>query len=145
MACFNVNERFIASYPSGEAVIDPSIPEKARIALREAQDCLHSPSAAQIMAASAVDAMLKARGLKNGALFDRINEAATQHLITEGMKVWAHDIRLDANSQRHADDMAPPLTLEDGKRCVDFAFALAEFLFVLPAKVKHGMTKQSKP
>lgn len=43
-----------------------------------------------MLAASAVDAMLKEKGLRQGSLFSRIDEAAQQHLITEEMKRWAH-------------------------------------------------------
>jgi hypothetical protein len=51
---------------------------------------------------------------------------------------WAHDVRLDANDQRHADLAAIPPTFEDAKRCLEFAKALADILFVLPARVTRG-------
>lgn len=92
-----------------------------------------------MMSASAVDSMLKGRGLREGVLYNRIDLARDQHLITADMATWAHDIRLDANDQRHADEEMPLPTQEDAKRCLDFAMALAEVLYVLPAKVQRGL------
>ena len=91
-----------------------------------------------MLAASAVDAMLKAKGYTKGNLYPRINQAKTDHLITEEMATWAHEIRLDANDQRHADQAATLPTPEDARKCNEFALALAEFLFVLPARVTRG-------
>jgi len=92
-----------------------------------------------MLAASAVDAMLKARGLREGLLYTRIDKAATDHLITSDMAAWAHEVRLDANDQRHADEDAPLPDQADAKRAVDFALALGQLLFVLPARVQRGI------
>ena len=59
-----------------------------------------------MLAASAVDAMLKEKGYLKGSLYDRIEEAAKAHLISPEMAKWAHAVRLDANDQRHADHAA---------------------------------------
>ncbi len=115
--------------------VDPAISDsKIRHFLREALVTKHAPSACIVSSASAVDAMLKAKGLSTGSLYKRINEAATNHLITSEMAAWAHDIRLDANDERHAGDGAPIPNAQDAQKCIDFAFALAEYLFVLPSK-----------
>ncbi len=94
-----------------------------------------------MLAASSIDAMLKEKGYKDGSLYDRIKQAAKDHLITEEMAVWAHDVRLDANDQRHADDQASLPDEEDASKCIEFAQALAEFLFALPARVERGRKK----
>jgi hypothetical protein len=83
--------------------------------------------------------MLKAKEYTDGSLYSRINKAAKDHLITQDMAQWAHDVRLDANEPRHADEEAPLPSQEDAQRCLDFAQALGEFLFVLPARVKRGL------
>lgn len=92
-----------------------------------------------MLAASSVDSMLKAKGFTSGSLYSQIDEAVKQHLITVEMAKWAHDVRLDANDQRHADDEAPLPDSEQANKCVEFATALAQFLFVLPARVERGM------
>ncbi|WIH05334.1 DUF4145 domain-containing protein [Xanthomonas translucens pv. graminis] len=96
-----------------------------------------------MLCASAVDAMLKAKGLENGSLYARIEEASTSGLITTEMATWAHEVRLDANDQRHADQAATLPSEQDAKRVLEFAFSLAEFLFVLPARVMRGIQASS--
>lgn len=127
-------------FPSSVEV-DESIPERARDYLVEAIASVHAPSGAIMLSASAVDAMLKEKGYTTGNLNSRIHEAVKDHLITEEMAKWAHEIRLDANDERHADETATKPTDQDAKRCIDFALALAEFLFVLPARIKRGLLK----
>lgn len=45
--------------------------------------------------------------------------------------------RLDANDQRHADQAASMPNAADAKRSTDFALALGQFLFVLPARISR--------
>ena len=63
------------------------------------------------------------------------------NLITSEMANWAHDVRLDANDERHADEAATMPTEDDANRTIDFVTAFAEYLFVLPTKVKRGIKK----
>jgi hypothetical protein len=92
-----------------------------------------------MLAASAVDAMLKAKGYQDGSLYSRIKRAAEAHLITQDMALWAHHVRLEANNPRHADDEEPHATPEGAKQAVEFAAALANILFVLPSRVRRGL------
>jgi len=114
------------------------LPDRAREYLRQAIESEHAPSGSIMLSASAVDAMLKALGLRQGTLYSRIDEAAKQHLITEEMANWAHEVRLDANEQRHDDDEIELPDREDASRAINFVVALGDFLFVLPATVKRG-------
>jgi len=133
----------IECYPRvGE--IDATVPQRPREYLKQATESLGQPVASIVVSAAAVDAMLKEKRLSQGSLKDRIDQAAASHLITDGMKQWAHQIRLDANDQRHADHTASLPTQEDARRCLEFAIALADFLYVLPAKVTRGI-QQSAP
>lgn len=91
-----------------------------------------------MLTASAVDAMLKDKGYRDGTLNARIDSAAKDHLITAEMASWAHDIRLDANDQRHADEAASLPSNADAAKVIEFASALAQFLYVLPARVERG-------
>lgn len=125
-------------YPN-MTVVDEAIPEPARTYLNQAIDSLHSPAGSVMLTASAVDAMLKAKKYKEGSLYSRINKAAEDHLITQEMAQWAHEVRLDANDQRHADERVSLPNSDDAKRCIDFVLALGEFLFVLPSRVKSGL------
>lgn len=123
--------------------IHADIPARARSYLKQAVNSLHSPAGAVMLAASAVNAMLKAKDYKSGSLYSRIDQAARDHLITKGMAEWAHQVRLDANEQRHADEEGPEPDEADAKRCIEFGLALGQFLFVLPSQVEKGL-KEAK-
>ena len=141
---YSENEEIIGFYPSLKTVHE-TVPERAKEYLSQAMATIHAPAGSLMLSASAVDAMLKAKGYSEGALNTRIKQAAENHLITDDMAAWAHDIRLDANEQRHADENAPLPTTQDAKRCVDFAEALSIYLFVLPARVRHGRSQTEQP
>ncbi len=130
-------------WPAPLQVAD-SVPARAREFLSQAMASLHAPAGAVMLTASAVDAMLKEKGFKEGTLYSRIDNAAKAHLITDEMAVWAHEIRLDANDQRHSDESAELPNATDAEKVVEFANALAQFLFVLPARVERGR-KSIKP
>lgn len=132
------SQEVIQIFPEPQAVQD-DIPSKPKAFLEQAIASIHAPAGAVMLAASSVDSMLKIKGYTDGSLYRRIEKAADDHLITNEMAAWAHEVRLDANDQRHADGEASLPTQEDAQRAIDFTKAFAEFLFVLPAKVKRGM------
>lgn len=131
-----------AVYPEPKG-IPPDLPARAATYLEQALASIHIPSGAVMLAASAIDAMLKAKGYLVGSLYSRIDNAANDHVITPDMARWAHDVRLDANDERHADQDAPMPSVDDASRCVDFATALAEILFTLPARVQRAISAPS--
>lgn len=92
-----------------------------------------------MLAASAVDAMLKAKGYSEGSLYTRIRKAAEDHTITPEMAEWAHQVRLEANDVRHADEEELHKTVDQARQTVEFARALGEFMFALPARVRQGL------
>jgi len=124
-------------WPSPQTVAE-ELPARAKEYLSQAVSSINAPVGAVITAASAVDAMLKSKGFKDGSLNSRIDAAAKAHLITDEMAAWAHEIRLEANDQRHAEEDAPLPTQEDAVKVIEFAKALGQFLFVLPARVERG-------
>jgi hypothetical protein len=126
-------------FPYDEGKRSGDIPAKPRAFLEQAVASIHAPAGAVMLAASSVDAMLKEKGLVEGTLYARIDQAATSGIITGGMAKWAHQVRLDANDQRHADVKAGLPSEQDARRSIQFVEALAEFLFVLPAMVEAGL------
>jgi hypothetical protein len=133
----------IAYHPDGTRQAADELPARAKNYLDQALASLNAPSGAVMLAACAIDAMLKAMNLKDGSLYARIEKAAKDHLITDEMAAWAHDVRLDANDERHVDDNATMPTDADARRVIEFASALGDFLFVLPARVKRGRAAAS--
>jgi hypothetical protein len=125
-------------YPE-QITVEEEVPRRAKEYLEQALNSISSPAGAVMLAASSIDSMLKEKGLKSGSLYSRIMSAVESNLITQEMATWAHDVRLDANDQRHADDDAPLPCYDDAKKVIEFAKALATFLFVLPARVQRGI------
>jgi hypothetical protein len=134
----NHNQPVKGVYPRSESV-DLEIPDRPRTYLKQASESMHAPAGAVMLAASAVDSMLKAKGYVEGSLYTRIDKAAADHVITADMAAWAHAVRLDANDQRHADEGADLPTVADAQRVLAFAATLAQIIFVLPARVARGL------
>lgn len=128
-------------FPSSREV-ERDIPDRAKSYLQQAIASIHAPAGAVMLAASSVDAMLKTKGYSDGSLYKRIEKAVEDNLITQNMAAWAHDVRLDANDQRHADGEAELPSTDDASRAIDFTVAFAEYLFVLPSKIQRGMAHE---
>ena len=124
-------------WPEPDSVSE-SVPDRAREFLSQAILSLQAPAGAVMLTASSVDAMLKDKGLTEGSLNSRIEAAAKSNMITAEMAAWAHEIRLDANDQRHADNCAVLPSAADAEKAIEFAKALAQFMYVLPARVARG-------
>jgi hypothetical protein len=80
-----------------------------------------------MLAGSAIDAMLKEKGLVTGSVYARIEQAVTDGILTKDMSEWAHAVRLEANSPRHADLDDPHATPLRAQQVVDFATSLGIF------------------
>jgi len=115
------------------------VPEPARTYLQQAFETLHAPDAAAVMAGSAVDAMLKEKGLSDGSLYSRIDQALEANILTQSMADWAHSVRLGSNRPRHADRERPHVSAAEAKQSVEFAEALGHFLYVLNARIQRGI------
>lgn len=136
-AALHGSQEVVDYFPRSQSA-DETIPERARAFLNQAIESLHAPAGAMMLCASSVDAMLKEKGYKSGTLYSRIGDAVKDHLITEEMSLWAHEVRLGANEQRHPDEEPKLPSSQDAQRCIDFVRALGDFMFVLPARVARG-------
>lgn len=139
----NVGGEVEAIFPTPKLAHE-DIPEVARRFLQQAYETLHAPDAAAVMAGSAVDAMLKALKYEDGTLYSRIDKAVEDHALTKSMGDWAHEVRLGSNRPRHSDKENPHLTRAEATQSVEFAEALAQFLFVLKARVDRGIAAAKK-
>ena len=134
----------VECYPMAPDDPPDTIPARPRAYLRQARDLLSQATGSVTLSASAVDAMLKEKGLKDGRLYERIHDAVAQHLISEEMAQWAHQVGLDPNDPRYADERASMPTTEDAQRCLSFELTLAEILFVLPGRVTRGIVESER-
>ncbi|MAI31666.1 MAG: hypothetical protein CMM07_08350 [Rhodopirellula sp.] len=132
--------RVLGVIPEARRLSD-DIPPRPKAYLQQALESRHVPSGAVMLAASAIDSMLKDRGYIEGNLYPRIKQAASDNVITDGMAEWAHRVRLGANAERHADECHDLPSTEDAQRAIKLAEAFAEFLYVLPAMVNQGLSE----
>lgn len=131
----------VECYPAAPNDLPDTIPTRPREYLRQARDLLAQPTGSVMLSASAVDAMLNEKGLKDGRLYERIHAAVTQRLISEDMAQWAHQVNLDPNDPRYVDERGTMPSIEDAQRCLSFALTLADILFVLPGRVTRGIAE----
>lgn len=76
---------------------------------------------------------------KGVSLFKRIEELHKAGLITEAMKDWSHEIRLDGNDAVHDEE---PETPEDARATQKFAEAFLTYMFTLPSMVAENRAKR---
>jgi hypothetical protein len=129
--------------PSARAA-HQDIPAIAREYLQQAMDTLASPDASAVMSGSAVDAMLKQLKYSSGSVYERIDQAVADHVLTDAMGKWAHEVRLGSNRPRHADEKTPHVSSDEAKQSLEFAEALGSFLFVLTARIQKGTLAAQK-
>lgn len=134
-----------AEFPSQKS-ISFNLPEAARNYLTQALNALgEAADGAVMLASSAIDAMLKDRGYSGDpSLHNRINAAVKDGILTKDMGEWAHHVRHASNFPRHADKARPHATKKEAEIIVDFAEALGEFLYVLPAKARSAIADAKK-
>jgi Domain of unknown function (DUF4145) len=120
------------------SAINEYVPSRARVYMEQALAAREAPDGVVMLAGSAVDAMLKEKGYQDGSLYERIDSAVKDHLLTPGMGEWAHLVRLGSNGPRHADLQAPHATREEADSALSLTEALANFLFVIPAQIERG-------
>ena len=132
----------IESYPTLDRAAE-ELPTLAGRFFQQAIESRHAPDGALMLAASAIDAMLKDKSYTKGSLYERITKARDDGLLTENMASWAHEIRLSANEPRHADEAFEGATSDEADQIIAFAKALGEYLYVLPARVQGWQAKAS--
>ena len=135
---------FISLIIPKEKTYDKNIPDKARNDLTAAYETLHQPKASIIMSSRAVETMLQIKGYNDNYLNDKIIAAHGAGILTDDMKKWADEVRLDANKERHAALADNPPSKEDAERTLSFAETIAEILFVIPSKVTRGISASSQ-
>lgn len=105
---------------------------------------MHAPDAAAVVAGTAVDGFLKANGYEKGNLYDRIDLALADNVLTKGIADWAHAVRLGSNRPRHADAESPHVSPAEAPHSVEFAEALGQFLFAITARIERWIAAAEK-
>ena len=117
--------------------VNPGVPDPMRSLLQQAVESFHAPAGCVLLVESAIDAMLREYGYREGSIGLRLDRASNEQLIPAGMLQWAQQLRFGCNCPSGTHKPLP--TLDDAKDAVEFGLAMAEWLFVLPARIQRGV------
>ncbi len=131
---FPVKEQYPASLQVASCIPDP-----ARTLLQQAIASFHAPAGSVLLVESAVDAMLRERGYCEGSVYCRLGQASVEQVISAEMLTWARQIRLSPECAPPSHTPARLPTRDDARQAVELGLALAELLFVLPARALQGI------
>jgi hypothetical protein len=104
----------------------------------QAHDSLKNENwdAANLMARSALQFVVREKGSKEGNLKVQINDLASKEVLHPLMQEWAHEVRLLANESAHPEaPQPPPVTPQDARDIVNFLDYLLFYLYDLPKQI----------
>lgn len=129
------NPRILATYPSSRRYDDsPHYPDKLRqvfVEVQEDERANRSPARIITTCRSVLEVALHDLGYKSGNLLARIDKAREDGVLTEGMRQWAHRVRIQGNEATHE-------LIADGKEATELVAFLRLFMevaFVLPKRI----------
>lgn len=100
--------------------------------------------AANLMAQSALQFVVREQGAKKGNLKEQIDDLGKKGTLHPMMQDWAHEVRLLANESAHPDAVAPlPVTPEDARDILNFLDLLMFHLYDLPEQISEYRRRQN--
>jgi hypothetical protein len=94
--------------------------------------------AANVMARSAVQFVVREKGAKEGKLKAQINDLASKGVLHPLMKDWADEVRIVANESAHPEAPIPEdATPQDSRDIVNFLDLLLTYLYDLPKEIEN--------
>jgi hypothetical protein len=134
----------IDTYPKPPTIEAPLyIPDNIRnFYLQTVKSFRHqSWDASAIMSRKVIEATAKHLDPKfSGNLKQRIDNLAAQHIITESMKDWAHEIRLEANVAAHEVEEFDEKSAKD---LLNFSEPFLMYVFTLPGMLEERRKSDS--
>lgn len=113
----------------------------------QAHDSLNKENwdAANVMARSALQFVVRHKGAKDGNLKAQIDDLVAKNILHPLMKEWAHEIRDLGNESAHPQAPSPAeVTPEDVKDIVHFLDMLLIYLYDLPMQIE-GYRQRNQP
>ena len=133
--------RLVESYPSRPPSLTPEhIPRGLQSFYSQAQDSLRRGAydASGAMARKTLDVSTQQLTSELPGKLDsinlRIDALGTAGRITEDLRAWAHEIRLDGNDASHDEE---PFTKEDATSLLDFLELYLTYVYTLPGRLKE--------
>ncbi len=127
-------------------MVPKSVPKRPRTILQDANGSRTAPVACTGAAVGAIDAMMAEMGYEKGSLLGRIEKAVADRVLPEVMGDWAKRV-WGIGIATHTDGDSEPLPgKDDTEELLLFANMLAEYFFVLPARIpKPPKPRKRKP
>jgi hypothetical protein len=132
---------FVAFYPLGKPNdnVEPAVPKEISDDFREALRCrwVEAHKASVTMCRRSIQSSCLAQGAnKKNKLVAQIDELATKGLITEPLRRFAHEVRLEGNDGAHPDpDGLDNVTQKDADDIIEFTREYLHHVYVMPAKL----------
>jgi Domain of unknown function (DUF4145) len=102
--------------------------------------------AANLMARSAVQFVVREKGGEGANLKAQINDLATKGVLHPLMKDWADEVRLLANESAHPEAPLPAeVTPQDARDVVNFLDFLLTYLYDLPQQIGEYRKRDTPP
>jgi hypothetical protein len=100
--------------------------------------------AANVMARSALQFVVREKGAVGGKLSAQINDLATKGVLHPLMKDWAHEVRLLANESAHPEAPMPDeVSPQDVRDILNFLDLLLLYLYDLPKQIEDYRQRKS--
>jgi Domain of unknown function (DUF4145) len=131
-----------AFYPLGKPndSVDPAVPEKIQKDFKEALRCrwIDAHKATVTMCRRSIQTSCLDQGAdRKKKLVAQIDELAVKGIITEPLKQFAHEIRLEGNDGAHPDpDGLEDVTPDDADDIIEFTREYLHHVYVMSAKLR---------
>ena len=122
----------------------PDVPGEIATAAREAYACLEvagGSRAAVLLARSVIEATAKDKGIRKGALLDKID--AMSHMIRPHIRDGAHQVRLLGNDMAHGD-FVRDVSFGDADLVLTLMSEVLDDVYQSPARVKRAQDARAR-
>ncbi len=135
------------SYPVSLPKVDKAVPDKVAADYVSAVNCLSigEHKAAVTMFRRSLQQIMIDKNAKGSRLYDQIDDLATNGIITEDLKNWAHEIRLWGNEGAHpSKDGLDEVTEKETTEVKKFLESLFQYIYIMPATVTSSRSARNK-
>ncbi len=117
-------------------------PDEVSLSLQEARKCFRAKAyaATTVMAGRAVEAICQEK-ISQVTLARGLRELKDKKVIDETIYAWGDTLRKERNFGAHATGVE--ISRQDAEDCLDFAEAIAHYIYVLGGKYKEFVSRQN--
>jgi hypothetical protein len=133
----------IVLYPPNDYRINPTLPNKIKLAYHEAVSCFNSKAytATAIMCRKTLEGICAEHGATGNNLVSNLKELKEKGVIENRLYEWADALRISGNEAAH--DVNVTVSKDDAMDLLEFTNALLEYIFTF--RDKFEKFKQRRP